>query len=68
MSGARDRFLLPALDPWPTASAEASRGQLQDLAGRRVGFDQYGLYVFDYGAPTGFRLAIRTECLRGRSQ
>ncbi len=24
-----------------------------------VGFDQYALYVFDYGAPTGFRLALR---------
>nr|WP_250888914.1 alpha/beta hydrolase [Mesorhizobium sp. dw_380] len=25
----------------------------------KVGFDRYALYVFDYGAPTGFRLAIR---------
>lgn len=24
-----------------------------------VGFDRYALYVFDYGAPTGFRLAVR---------
>jgi pimeloyl-ACP methyl ester carboxylesterase len=24
-----------------------------------VGFDRYALYVFDYGAPTGFRLAIK---------
>jgi pimeloyl-ACP methyl ester carboxylesterase len=24
-----------------------------------VGFDRYALYVFDYGAPTGFRLATR---------
>lgn len=24
----------------------------------QVGFDRYALYVFDYGAPTGFRLAI----------
>jgi pimeloyl-ACP methyl ester carboxylesterase len=23
-----------------------------------VGFDRYALYVFDYGAPTGFRLAV----------
>jgi pimeloyl-ACP methyl ester carboxylesterase len=23
------------------------------------GFDRYALYVFDYGAPTGFRLAVR---------
>jgi pimeloyl-ACP methyl ester carboxylesterase len=24
-----------------------------------VGLDRYALYVFDYGAPTGFRLAVR---------
>ena len=24
-----------------------------------VGFDQFAVYVFDYGAPTGFRLALR---------
>lgn len=24
-----------------------------------VGFDRFGLYVFDYGAPTGFRLALK---------
>lgn len=24
-----------------------------------IGFDHYAVYVFDYGAPTGFRLAIR---------
>src|SRR6202167_4441986 len=24
-----------------------------------IGFDQYALYVFDYGAPTGFRLAVK---------
>lgn len=24
-----------------------------------AGFDRYALYVFDYGAPTGFRLALR---------
>ncbi|OZI20631.1 alpha/beta hydrolase [Bordetella genomosp. 9] len=24
-----------------------------------VGFDRYAMYVFDYGAPTGFRLALR---------
>jgi pimeloyl-ACP methyl ester carboxylesterase len=26
---------------------------------RVVGFDRYALYVFDYGAPTGFRLAAK---------
>src|SRR5438034_11511412 len=25
-----------------------------------VGFDHYAVYVFDYGAPTGFRLAVST--------
>ncbi|TRD08831.1 alpha/beta hydrolase [Mesorhizobium sp. WSM4303] len=25
----------------------------------KVGFDRYAVYVFDYGAPTGFRLAVR---------
>src|ERR1700743_1018322 len=24
-----------------------------------IGFDRFAIYVFDYGAPTGFRLAIR---------
>lgn len=24
-----------------------------------VGFDRYAMYVFDYGAPTGFRLAVK---------
>ena len=24
-----------------------------------VGFDRFALYVFDYGAPTGFRLALK---------
>lgn len=24
-----------------------------------IGFDRYALYVFDYGAPTGFRLAVQ---------
>jgi len=24
-----------------------------------VGFDRYTVYVFDYGAPTGFRLAVK---------
>jgi pimeloyl-ACP methyl ester carboxylesterase len=25
----------------------------------QIGFDRFALYVFDYGAPTGFRLALR---------
>jgi pimeloyl-ACP methyl ester carboxylesterase len=30
-----------------------------DLFTEIVGFDRYALYVFDYGAPTGFRLAVK---------
>jgi pimeloyl-ACP methyl ester carboxylesterase len=26
---------------------------------RKVGLDRYAIYVFDYGAPTGYRLALR---------
>ena len=26
---------------------------------KSIGFDRYAVYVFDYGAPTGFRLAVR---------
>jgi pimeloyl-ACP methyl ester carboxylesterase len=26
---------------------------------RAIGFDKYAIYVFDYGAPTGFRLAVK---------
>ena len=26
---------------------------------RNVGYDRYALYVFDYGAPTGFRIALK---------
>jgi pimeloyl-ACP methyl ester carboxylesterase len=36
--------------------------RIADTIGRFTeigGFDRYALYVFDYGAPTGFRLAIR---------
>jgi pimeloyl-ACP methyl ester carboxylesterase len=32
---------------------------VMDLFTAAVGFDRYALYVFDYGAPTGFRLAVR---------
>ena len=30
-----------------------------DLFTQIVGFDRYAIYVFDYGAPTGFRLAAK---------
>ncbi|WP_027055273.1 alpha/beta fold hydrolase [Mesorhizobium erdmanii] len=33
--------------------------QIIDRFTEVVGFDRYALYVFDYGAPTGFRLAVK---------
>jgi len=46
---ARDRFAY---------TFEALTDVLEGLADT-VGFDRYALYLFDYGAPTGFRLAVR---------
>ncbi len=37
-------------------------GRIADVIDRFtevVGFDRYAVYVFDYGAPTGFRLAVK---------
>jgi pimeloyl-ACP methyl ester carboxylesterase len=33
--------------------------QIIDRCTEVVGFDRYAVYVFDYGAPTGFRLAVK---------
>ena len=47
--------------PTCLAAAIASTGS-QNLIDRFigvVGFDRYAVYVFDYGAPTGFRLAVK---------
>src|ERR1700735_4360674 len=30
-----------------------------DRVTETIGFDRYAVYVFDYGAPTGFRLAVK---------
>src|SRR6476620_2332130 len=30
-----------------------------DRFSETIGFDRYALYVFDYGAPTGFRIALK---------
>ena len=30
-----------------------------------VGFDRFIVYVFDYGAPTGLRLAVKRQLVRG---
>jgi pimeloyl-ACP methyl ester carboxylesterase len=62
-----DRFHIVAPDlPGFGNSDMAGRGYTFDrIAGtidrftEIAGFDRYALYVFDYGAPTGFRLAVR---------
>jgi pimeloyl-ACP methyl ester carboxylesterase len=65
-----DRFHLLAPDlPGFGQSDMPSRGGFQytfdnmadviDRFTRKVGFDMFAIYVFDYGAPTGFRLAIK---------
>src|SRR5258705_5406142 len=41
-----------------TYTFEALTGVLEGFTDA-VGFDRYALYVFDYGAPVGFRLAVR---------
>ncbi len=62
-----DRFHLIAPDlPGFGQSDSPGRGlsfdriaQSIDRFTERVGWDRYALYVFDYGAPTGFRLAVK---------
>ena len=41
--------------------------QMIDRFTEMVGFDRYAVYVFDYGAPTGFRLAAGTRTVSPRS-
>jgi pimeloyl-ACP methyl ester carboxylesterase len=45
-------------DP-PKANTFASLADTIDRFTEVVGFDRFAVYVFDYGAPTGFRLAAR---------
>jgi pimeloyl-ACP methyl ester carboxylesterase len=62
-----DRFHIIAPDlPGFGRSDLPGRGctfdRIADTIGRFtdvVGFDRYAVYVFDYGAPTGFRLAVK---------
>jgi pimeloyl-ACP methyl ester carboxylesterase len=62
-----DRFHMVAPDlPGFGLSDSQGRGltfdriaQIIDRFTEVIGFDRYALYVFDYGAPTGFRLATR---------
>jgi pimeloyl-ACP methyl ester carboxylesterase len=62
-----DRFHLIAPDlpgfgnsdmPGPSHTFDRIAG-LIDRFTEVVGFDRYAVYVFDYGAPTGFRLAVK---------
>ncbi|WP_321895506.1 alpha/beta fold hydrolase [Paraburkholderia heleia] len=64
-----DRFHLVAPDlPGFGQSEPPDRGQFaytfENIANvmarftERIGFDRFAVYVFDYGAPTGFRLAL----------
>lgn len=43
----------------PKANSFDSIADTIDRFTEVVGFDRYAVYVFDYGAPTGFRLAVR---------
>jgi pimeloyl-ACP methyl ester carboxylesterase len=65
-----DRFHLVAPDlPGFGKSDMPSRSQFKytfdnvadviDRFTQKIGFDRFAIYVFDYGAPTGFRLAVR---------
>jgi pimeloyl-ACP methyl ester carboxylesterase len=62
-----DRFHIVAPDlPGFGLSSAPGRGLSFDRIAQTIerfteliGFDRYALYVFDYGAPTGFRLAVR---------
>jgi pimeloyl-ACP methyl ester carboxylesterase len=62
-----DRFHLvaPDLPGFGLSHSPAGRPTFDGIAQTidhftdQVGFDRYALYVFDYGAPTGFRLAIK---------
>ena len=62
-----DRFHVVAPDlPGFGASDMPARGHtferiaaIIDRFTEVVGFDRYAVYVFDYGAPTGFRLAVK---------
>ncbi|MDL2398148.1 alpha/beta fold hydrolase [Rhizobium mayense] len=43
----------------PVANSFDSIANTIDRFTEIVGFDSYAVYVFDYGAPTGFRLAVK---------
>ena len=62
-----DRFHLiaPDLPGFGNSDTPSGGHTFQKIAGtidrftEIVGFDRFAIYVFDYGAPTGFRLAVK---------
>jgi len=46
-------------DPTPGAHSFDRIAEVIDRFTEVIGFDRYAVYVFDYGAPTGFRLAVK---------
>jgi pimeloyl-ACP methyl ester carboxylesterase len=62
-----DRFhiVAPDLPGFGNSDAPGRDHSFERIAGvigrftEIVGFDRYAVYVFDYGAPTGFRLAVK---------
>ena len=63
-----DRFHIVAPDlpgfghsdmPCPALTPSTTSPRSIDRFTEVVGFDRYAVYVFDYGAPTGFRLAVK---------
>jgi len=61
-----DRFHIAAPDLPGFGLSEPARphtfdriAEIIDRFTEAIGFDRYAVYVFDYGAPTGFRLAVK---------
>src|SRR5262249_17045892 len=53
---------LPGFGNSEMPTGDRTFGRMADLIDRfteLVGFDRFAIYVFDYGAPVGFRLAVK---------
>ncbi len=61
----RYHIIAPDLPGFGNSDMPSGKGSFDRMAGtidrftELVGFDRYAVYVFDYGAPTGFRLAVK---------
>ncbi|MGV1791884.1 alpha/beta fold hydrolase [Rhizobium sp. A37_96] len=61
----RYHIIAPDLPGFGQSDAPKGSNTFDSIAGtidrftEIVGFDRYAVYVFDYGAPTGFRLAVK---------